>query len=406
LRKSNLLVLVSFFACQQETQIQSTSQGILNGEPDNRASHIAVVGLSDAKYGAFCSGTYIGQRTVLTAGHCLENGPPAYIYFGPNSDVDGALCKKDPQNTTACPRFIPTIDFDDAGFSNDETLHNDLAVIKISHEPVMNSREVLPFPFIRFTDDTSLSENDEGSLVSFSGYGKTENNTFGAKLIVEDIPLTAVGPDVNISESIDEDQVFYSQTVNLGGPCSGDSGGPMFIQRGRVEFLAAVTSFGDAKCTEFGVSTRVDQFETFIDDFCGEAGCGVGSCGNDTVDNEEECDGEDLAGQDCESLGLLGGKLRCHSNCSFNIDSCTKPVGKEICVNNIDEDDDHDVDCADSDCAGNALCNFELLNTQAGLCSVNPLARGDSSLVAFGLFFVGLFFSRRKNLPESPDRRV
>jgi uncharacterized protein (TIGR03382 family) len=53
------------------------------------------------------------------------------------------------------------------------------------------------------------------------------------------------------------------------GPCFGDSGGPAFIYRGNRPYLAGVTSFGDENCSLYGVSTRVDAYTAFVNQFTG-----------------------------------------------------------------------------------------------------------------------------------------
>jgi Trypsin len=392
------LAALSVVACA-ERPLSSKAQPIFGGVPDTIATHQAVVALNSFDYLAFCSGTYVGQRTVVTAGHCFEGGPPpSFIYFGPDSDADGARCFNNPRDAVSCPRFIPVLSFDDPGFQDEGELRNDLAVLKLAYEPVIDGLVVPPFPFVRFSDETNLSESDEGALVSFAGYGQTEDDTFGAKLVVSNIPLVAVGPDPNIPAQIDDNQVFYEQPPALGGPCSGDSGGPMFIERSGVELLAAVTSFGDTGCVDFGVSTRVDRFEGFIEGFCGEAGCGAGDCGDGLVNNGEACDGADLEGQSCQSLGFAGGALACHESCAFNFAGCAASPGVELCINNVDEDNDGDVDCFDSDCQDNPLCEvIPLRFLPEGRCAVQAPGGSDRGLcLAFGGFLLGLLASRRK----------
>jgi len=47
--------------------------------------------------------------------------------------------------------------------------------------------------------------------------------------------------------------------------CNGDSGGPAFATDASGNLtVAGVTSYGDQSCTQYGVDTRVDTFQSFI----------------------------------------------------------------------------------------------------------------------------------------------
>lgn len=354
----SLLLLAALTACQAPPE--RAIHAITNGQPDELPSHRAVVALVDAELLSFCSGTYVGRRTVVSAAHCLTGGPPpSFVYFGDDVGRDGDACFfSGHTDALACGRFYAVFSFADPGY-NDRTLENDLAVLRISQEPVLDGQPVAPMPFVRFADQSHLSARDEGALVSFSGFGVTgfaEGAPRDQKLLVEDIPLVAVGPDeTNSLDRIDENQVIYSQAGALGGPCGGDSGGPMFFSRAGVERLAAVTSFGDARCQEFGVSTRVDQFDTFIEAFCGASSC-QDSCGNHAQEEGESCDGRILGGLDCASLGFAGGTLACHANCAFDTRDCAPRPGQEVCLGSLDEDGDSFLDCDDDDCRQSPAC--------------------------------------------------
>jgi hypothetical protein len=229
---------------------------------------------------------------------------------------------------------------------------------------------------------------------------------------------------------IDGNQVYYLQPTNIGGPCSGDSGGPMFVTRGGVEFLAAVTSFGDFNCEIDGISTRVDTFEAFIEGFCGAPNCGQGAnvCNNDGVaDSGEACDGADLGGQTCLSIGFDGGTLACNASCGFDKSGCEKTdVLPEDCNNNLDDDQDGAKDCADSDCVNannckppaevctdavdndgdgatdcdDSDCADDLSCQSGGRCSVAPVSSSrneGTSVLLLALFGLSLVFSRKRN---------
>ena len=55
-------------------------------------------------------------------------------------------------------------------------------------------------------------------------------------------------------------------------------------------------------------------------------------CGNGVIDGDEECDGTFVNGQDCLSLGLESGILRCTDDCTFDTTGCNGET--------VDEDPD------------------------------------------------------------------
>jgi hypothetical protein len=67
-------------------------------------------------------------------------------------------------------------------------------------------------------------------------------------------------------------------------------------------------------------------------------GCrSVVKCGDGAVDRSERCDGADLGGNSCASLGYLGGALRCTSQCDFDTSLCRKTA---VCGDGVAEQDE------------------------------------------------------------------
>jgi cysteine-rich repeat protein len=74
----------------------------------------------------------------------------------------------------------------------------------------------------------------------------------------------------------------------------------------------------------------------------------AGVCGDGVVGPHEFCDGTELNNADCIVFGYASGVLRCDSSCAYDFSRCK---GTELCFNGSDDDGDHAIDCADSDCA-------------------------------------------------------
>ena len=66
--------------------------------------------------------------------------------------------------------------------------------------------------------------------------------------------------------------------VSSGGPCSGDSGGPVLADVGGVETIIGVSSYGDASCESFAVAGRVSSVQPWLADALGIDPCASGGC--------------------------------------------------------------------------------------------------------------------------------
>jgi cysteine-rich repeat protein len=90
--------------------------------------------------------------------------------------------------------------------------------------------------------------------------------------------------------------------------------------------------------------------------------CSTGGaiCGDGVRNGIEACDGNDLAGQDCTDRGFAGGTLACNAACQFNTQGCVGAGcgngvvdGAEQC----DDGDQIDGDGCDSNCTNTACGN-------------------------------------------------
>jgi secreted trypsin-like serine protease len=297
-----------------------TAQGIFNGDPPNAPEHDAVVSLNtrysngSVSASIFCTGTLITSTVVLTAAHCLDTakGGTTFKTRAPNTV---AIYVGDQPSSGTGAVYAVTETLIHPSY-NRVALRNDIALMRLA-SPVAG---VTPVPHLPAS--LGFTSADIGTPVNFAGFGKTETNSIGTKLQVT-IPLGGLGCTVagcgNAGDSAT--QISYAQSGGVGGPCSGDSGGPAFITRGGQVYVGATTSYGDAGCTIYGVSNRADAFEGWIDDFidAGSGGTtssssssssgGGAACGDGVCTPGESCDGRNgtvSCIDDCP--GKLGGK--------------------------------------------------------------------------------------------------
>ncbi len=281
---------------------------IFNGAPPDAPEHAAVVGLhrrsgDSVALAPFCSGTLISPTVVLTAAHCLDVAAaskprPTTISAGAVAIYVGNHAASDP-----APQVFGVVEARIHPNYNRFSNNNDIGLLRLA-APVQG---VVPVPALPAA--LGFTQADIGVGVNFAGFGLTEEGASGVKLQV-DLPLGGLGctvPGCPSPGSVDT-MVSYSQPG--AGPCSGDSGGPLFIYRSGTPYVGAVTSYGDAACTLYGVSARADSAAAVISAFVGvapppppPAGCGDGVCGMG-----ESCDGRNgtVACGDCP--GRTGGK--------------------------------------------------------------------------------------------------
>ncbi len=192
------------------------ARAVIGGTPD--AGDPAVVALEPAQ----CTGTLVASRVVLTAAHCLWGRDPAQLTAVFGADVHGRGRRIAVIDGRLAPDWSPT------------TQENDLALLLLA-EPAAG---VAPVPLLRSAIDDHLL----GATLRLVGFGQDRRKESGTTRLLAYLATTI---------------------VDGGGPattCLGDSGGPALLALGGTEYLAAVTSRGDAACRLFAVRTRVDPY--------------------------------------------------------------------------------------------------------------------------------------------------
>lgn len=325
-------------ACATEmnrSEVDKGQGGIVGGERD--AGHPYVVAVGD-EAGAFCSGTLVSRRTVVTSAQCA--GGITRVFFG------------DDVKTAATVRVMREIVHPDFGAA---PLRNDLAALRLAADA-----PVQPVPLLRQTMTNSPAF--VGPAFTFVGFG-VGRGADGAGVGVKRQASSAIswvgaGEVGGRLGDIDQTQ-FYSQSP---GACSGDHGGPAFFVQSGVEFQAGLNSMSDPACQLDSVQTRTDTpsinafLQAAIDEFeadnpcradalclesCNEGGqlgdpdCAINHCAADGV-CAQACVGDPDCGTGVvvgSCAGLCGEASEgcfCDDQCELSGDCC--PDKNEVCT--------------------------------------------------------------------------
>ncbi len=217
----SIALLLSLAACGGEELLAHGEQAIVNGQKDT--GHPAV-GRIDFDNG-LCTGTLIGQRTVLTAAHCLEGAKSATFTLG--------------QSVYAAAQLIGHPSYDP------QAVTNDVALLVLAKSVV----GVSPMPLA--TRPPALGES-----ITLVGFGDTASgaDNAGTKRVAAN----------KVSWLGSQTFSFSGSSGSRGNICQGDSGGPSLRTLGGSEYCLGIHSTASAVCGGEGNDVRVDVFFSWI----------------------------------------------------------------------------------------------------------------------------------------------
>ncbi len=253
---SGLIAATVLAACapnnQNGTVAAENSKGIIGGTEVQPGTRIirSTVALYDKKVGALCSGTLISENIVLTAAHCV--GPDASqmrVFFV--NDVR----KAKPEQIRTVDAAIVNKDYSATRKENTA----DVALVRFV------GKMPAPYAPAKILKSSGLLQKNTTTIVAGYGLNRSWVVKSGAG-VLRTTELQIADPNMTATET------SLQQTISR-GVCSGDSGGPAYLDVDGELQVWGVASRSDAlptrltpDCFLMSIYTRADIYAKWIAD--------------------------------------------------------------------------------------------------------------------------------------------
>lgn len=216
--------------------LEASQSALLGGTPTSADPEVFALLISGQTPGStsICTATLIGEKTLLTAGHCLYTNAQATIVATNDPSVNESAQPKRYRvvQTRVYPGFVPL------------TLRHDIALAVLDSAPGVAPKRL----------SSAKLEGLSGNWLRAVGYGTTD-----PRKASDGIKRTASLILGEVKSSL------FDLASPKAGICFGDSGGPAFFTFGDGhERLVGIHSYDATGDCQDGVDTRVDSYFEWI----------------------------------------------------------------------------------------------------------------------------------------------